>query len=104
MKDSMLSEIILRIGGALDMADVIEFVIIGFALGLLALSLSAYRNSGMKRILFAAGAFSLFAIQLFVDYVKEFFDFLNEDTTDIVQSLITLGILILFFMAIVKRK
>ena len=88
----------------LDTADVIEFTIIGFSLVLFALSLSAYRNSGMKRILFAAGAFALFAIQLFVDYTEEYFDFLDEDSTDILLSLVTLGILILFFMAIVKRK
>jgi len=99
----MLSEIFLQMN-TLDITDFVQFAIIGFALGLVALSLSAYRNSGMKRILFAAGAFALFAIQLFFDYFEEFFDLLDEDTTDIILSLITLGILILFFMAIVKRR
>jgi hypothetical protein len=58
----------------------------------------------MKRILFAAGAFALFTIQLFLDYIEELFNFLEEGVTDIILSLITLSILILFFMAIVKRK
>ena len=98
----MLSQILLQT--PLHISDFIEVVIIGFSLGLFALSLSAYRSSGMKRILFAAGAFLLFAIQLFVDYLEEYFNFLDEDSTDIILSLVTLGILILFFMAIVKRK
>ena len=99
----MLSEIFLQME-SLGISDVVEFAIIGFSLGLFGLSLSAYRNTGMKRILFAAGAFALFAIQLFFDYFEEFFNLLDEDTADIVLSLVTLGILILFFMAIVKRK
>lgn len=99
----MLSEILLQ-ADAIGVSDIVEFVIIVFSLGLFALSLSAYRNTGMKRILFAAGAFALFAIQLFFDYLEEFFNLLEEDTTDILLSMVTLGILILFFMAIVKRK
>ena len=99
----MFSEIFLQIE-SFDIAEVIEFGIIAFSLVLFGLSLSAYRNSGLKRILFAAGAFALFAIQLGLDYIEEFFDFLEEDTTDIVLSLVTLVILILFFLAIVKRK
>jgi hypothetical protein len=98
----MLSQLFLQI--PFDISDGIEFGIIGFSLVLCALSLSAYRNSGMKRIIFAAGAFALFAIQLFVDYIEEYFNFLDEDNTDILLSLVTLGILVLFFMAIVKRK
>lgn len=87
-----------------DFADIVEFGIMGFSLVLLALSITAYRNSGMKRILLAAGAFALFAIQFLVDYIVEYFNVLDEDSLDIVLSLITLGILILFFTAIVKRK
>ena len=98
----MLSGTFLQI--PLDVSDVIQFAIIGFSLVLFGLSLSAYRNSGMKRILFASGAFALFAIQLFFDYMEGFLDLLDEDMTDVIFSLITLGILILFFMAIVKRK
>lgn len=98
----MLSQMFLQI--PFDISDGIEFGIIGFSLILFALSISAYRNSGMKRILFAAGAFALFAIQLFADYAEEYFNLLDEDGMDIILSLVTLGILILFFLAIVKRK
>ena len=98
----MLSQLFLQI--PFDISDGIEFGIIGFSLLLFALSLSAYRNSGMKRILFASGAFALFAIQLFADYIEEYLNLLDEDSMDILLSLVTLGILILFFLAIVKRK
>ena len=98
----MFSHLSLQI--PLDFADIIEFGIMGFSLVLFALSISAYRNSGMKRILLAAGAFGLFAVQFLVDYLEEYFSVLDEDSVDIVLSLITLGILILFFTAIVKRK
>lgn len=98
----MLSQMFFQ--APLDISDVIQFAIIGFSLVLFGLSLSAYRNSGMKRILFAASAFALFAVQLFFDYTEESVNLLDEDTTDIILSLITLGILMLFFMAIVKRK
>ncbi len=98
----MLSQMFLQI--PFDISDGIEFGIIGFSLILFALSISAYRNSGMKRILFAAGAFALFAIQLFADYAEEYFNLLDEDGMDIILSLVTLGILVLFFLAIVKRK
>lgn len=103
MKSNMLSEIFLQIL-QLGIADIIEFAIIAFSLILFGLSLSAYRNSGMRRILFAAGAFALFAIQLFLDYIEEFFNFLKDDEIDIVLSMVTLGILIMFFLALVKRK
>ena len=98
----MLSQLLSQI--SFDIADIIEFGIMGFSLVLFALSLSAYRNSGMKRILLAAGAFILFAVQFLIDYIEEYFNLLDEDLADIVLSLITLGILLLFFAAIVKRK
>lgn len=103
MKSKMISEVFLQTD-SFEISTIVELAIIGLSLGLFALSLSAYRNSGMKRILFAAGAFALFAIQLFLDYIEEVFNLLDEDITDIILSLITLGILILFFLAIVKRK
>lgn len=99
----MLSELFLQLG-SFRISDGIELAIVGFSLGLFALSLSAYRNSGMKRILFAAGAFALFAIQLFLDYFEEALDLLEDETTDILLAMITLSILILFFLAILKRK
>jgi len=99
----MLSELFLQ-AESLELSNIVQLGIVGFSLVLFALSLTAYRNTGLKRILFASIAFVLFAIQLFFDYIEEFFNFFEEDTTDLLLSGITLVILILLFVSLVKRK
>lgn len=84
--------------------NVLEIGIIIFSVILFALSITAYRNTGIKKILFAAAAFALFAIQLFVDSIEDYLGFFGEDATDILVALITLAILVLFFMAIVRKR
>ena len=75
-----------------------------FSLVLFALSITAYRNTGIKKILFAAAAFGLFGVQLLVDASEGFFEVIPEEIIDILVPLITLVILILFFVAIVKKR
>ena len=71
---------------------------------LFALAITAYKNTGIKKILFAAAAFGLFAIQLLVDALEDSMIFLEEEVVDIFVPLITFAILILFFVAIVKKR
>ena len=71
---------------------------------LFALAITAYKNTGIKKILFAAAAFALFTVQLLVDALEDSMGFLEEQVVDIFIPLITLAILILFFVAIVKKK
>ena len=87
---------------ALD--DGLEVGIGIFSLVLFALSITAYRNTGIKKILFAAAAFGLFAVQLLVDALEDSIGFLQEEVTDILVPLITFVILVLFFVAIVKKR
>ena len=76
-----------------------------FSLLLLALSILAYRRTGLKKIIFAAIAFSLFAIQLIIGSLEETFGILEEPPIgDILTASMTLAILVLFFLAIVKRE
>ena len=76
-----------------------------FSLLLLALSILAYRRTGLRKIIFAAIAFSLFAIQLILGSLEETFGFLEEPPIgDILTASLTLAILVLFFLAIVKRE
>ena len=83
----------------------IELGIVAFALVLFALSITAYRNTRIKKILFAAAAFALFAIQLFVDSIEDYLlEFLDESITGIILKLMTFAILVLFFVAIVKKR
>ncbi len=84
--------------------DGLEIGIGIFSIILFALSITAYRNTGIKKILFAAAAFGLFAIQLLVDSLEDYIEFFEEGITDILVALITLAILILFFVAIVKKR
>ncbi len=99
----ILSKLFLDIGPfAID--DGLEIAIGIFSIILFALSITAYRNTGIKKILFAAAAFGLFAIQLLVDSLEDYIEFFEEGITDILVALITLAILVLFFVAIVKKK
>ena len=82
----------------------IELGIVAFALVLFALSITAYRNTRIKKILFAAAAFALFAVQLFVDSIEDYLVFLDESITGIIVKLMTFAILVLFFVAILKKK
>lgn len=75
-----------------------------FSLLLLGLSISAYRKTGLKKILFAAAAFALFGVQLLVESLEENLEFLDTDIMSIIMTSMTLGILILFFLAIVKKN
>jgi hypothetical protein len=76
-----------------------------FSLLLLGLSILAYRRTGLKKIIFAAIAFSLFAIQLILESLEETIGILEEPPIgDILSSVMTLAILVLFFLAIVRRN
>jgi hypothetical protein len=71
---------------------------------LLALSISAYRNTGLKKIKYAIVAFALFAAYLFYEYLEGVFNFLENTYSDIILPSMTFGVLVLFFLAIVRRN
>jgi peptidoglycan/LPS O-acetylase OafA/YrhL len=74
-----------------------------FAGILTALSISAYRNTHMKKLLYAIIAFLLFAIFLFYEYLEHSIP-LDNPFTDLVMPSMGLSILVLFFLAIVKKR
>jgi hypothetical protein len=82
----------------------IQIAIAAFSVLLLGLSISAYKKTSIKRILYAAVAFGLFAIQIFFDYLEDAVEAFDTPYSDIIFYGITLAILVLFFMAIVRRK
>ena len=75
-----------------------------FSLLLLALSILAYKRTGLKKLIFAAIAFSLFAVQLLLESIEETFLFGDLPIMDILSSSMTLAILVLFFLAIVRKN
>ena len=82
----------------------IKIAIAAFSLLLLALSISAYKKTAFKKTLYAAVAFGLFAIQMFFDYLEDAVEAFDTAYSDVIFFGITLAILVLFFMAIVRRK
>jgi hypothetical protein len=81
----------------------IQIAIAAFSLLLLGLSISAYKKTALKRILYAAIAFGLFAIQMFFDYLEDAVEGFDTAYSDIIFFGITLAILVLFFLAIVRK-
>ena len=82
----------------------IKIAIAAFSLLLLGLSISAYRNTHIRRLVYAAVAFGLFSLQLFFDYLEDAVPAFDTPYSDIIFFGITLAILVLFFMAIVRKK
>jgi hypothetical protein len=82
----------------------IKIAIAAFSLLLLGLSISAYKKTALKRILYAAIAFGLFAIQMFFDYLEDAVEGFDTAYSDIIFYGITLAILVLFFIAIVRKR
>lgn len=74
-----------------------------FAALLFALSISAYRNTQLKKLLYAVIAFCLFVIFLIYEYVEHAYRF-DSPVTDIIVPSMVLAILVLFFLAIVNKR
>ena len=70
---------------------------------LLALSISAYRRTGLKKIAYAMVAFALFAAYLFYEYLEGVYNFLENTYSDIILPSMIFGVLVLFFLAIVRK-
>jgi hypothetical protein len=81
----------------------IKIAIAAFSLLLLGLSISAYKKTAVKRTLYAAVAFGLFAIQMFFDYLEDAVEGFDTAYSDIIFFGITLAILVFFFIAIVRK-
>ena len=84
--------------------QVIQIAIAAFSLLLLGLSISAYKKTALKRILYAAVAFGLFAIQIFFDYLEDAVEAFDTPYSDIIFYGMTLAILVLFFVAVIRRN
>jgi hypothetical protein len=84
--------------------QIIKVGIAGLSLLLLGLSISAYRKTALKSMIYAAVAFGLFAAQLFFDYLEDAVAGFEQPYNDVIFYAITLGILVLFFLAIVRKK
>lgn len=88
----------------LDLAENLLYVVGSiFAAILIALSISAYRNTHLRKLIYATIAFSLFGIFLFYEYLEHSMDF-ESPYIDIILPSMCLSILVLFFLAVVNKK
>ena len=83
---------------------VAQILIIIFALFLMTLSITAYRNTSLKKIVYAIVAFALFAFQHVINFIDaEEVDLIPDDIRYAIFSVITLTIMALFFLSIVRK-
>jgi hypothetical protein len=69
---------------------------------LIALSISAYRKSGIKKLQYAVIAFSLFCGFLIYENLENLFR-IDDPYTDIIIPSMGLAILVFFFIAVTKK-
>jgi hypothetical protein len=99
-----LSAVLLKIDLYEGLENAIAAGIGIFSLLLLALSITAFKKTGLRIIIYGITIFALFAIQQFLDYIQNIFsEFDTPEISAFVDSL-TLVILVLFFLAIVRSK
>jgi len=100
---SQLISPLLDIDQGFETQEALDVSIAVFALVLLALSLSAYRKTRMRRLLLVSGAFGLFAVEVLVRQLDDFVFNVGFQTAQIVVAVMEFIILLLFFLAIVVR-
>lgn len=81
----------------------LESLLIGvFSIVLLLLSISTYKKTGLKNILYAATAFALFTFQVFLELIIERYYSVTYPMQDLLHTSITLAILALFFLSVIR--
>jgi hypothetical protein len=101
---NILFSVILEIEPFEGLENAVALAIGIFSLLLLALSITAYRKTGLRFTIYAIIIFALFAIQQTIEFLEDVFSSLDTPITDVTVSSLTLAILVLFFLAIVRTK
>ena len=88
----------------LEISDIVDIGSGVFAAFLMFISLIAYRSTKAKRLLFVSAAFGLFSLRTIIDRLDVFIPEVESQAIEIAASLTGFVILLLFFIAIVKRE
>jgi hypothetical protein len=89
--------------GAQMITDSISVGVGLFALLLLSISLTAYRRTRVKWMLFVSAGFALFAAKTLVQRIDLILPNADIPSVELSLTIMDLVILLLFFMALVKR-
>lgn len=88
----------------LESQEVLDGAVGLFALVLLALSLSAYHKTHLRRLLMVSAAFGLFAVDVAVRQLDSLVFAVGYQTDQIITTALELVILLLFFLAVVVKR
>lgn len=86
-----------------QIAGSVNLAIAGLSIFLAIVAFSAYRRTSLPQLKYVVLAFSLFTVFLVVEALQEFLP-LNDDSFDLLLSIIVLLILISFSMGIIKVR
>jgi predicted MFS family arabinose efflux permease len=101
----MLDSLFLVIESLETAEDIIYLLSALFAFVLLGLSVSAYLKTRMKVLKYAIIAFALFAVYLTYEYLDEVYEAqIDTPYNDVVFGLVTFGVTLFFFLAIVGQR
>lgn len=87
-----------------DIAEIFDFGSGIFSFLLFGLSLVAYRNMRMRKILFVSIAFGLFGLRTVVSRLDLFMPEIESSLLEMTLAIMSFVALALFFIAIVKKK
>lgn len=85
-----------------QIAGGVDIAIASLSITLTVLAISAYKKTKVPQLKYVALAFSLFTVFLGLEALQEFLP-LNDDSFDLILSMIILFILISFFFGIMKK-
>ncbi|HUI01200.1 MAG TPA: hypothetical protein VLU99_03865 [Nitrososphaerales archaeon] len=100
---SALTSLVFEADEGFETEEVLDLAIAVFALVLLALTLSAYRRTRLRRLLVVSAAFGLFAIEVGIRQLDAFVFTVGVQTDQILVGAMEFVILVLFFVAVVIR-
>jgi|SRR6185312_4869700 len=90
--------------GSSEIFTITQIAIIVVSITLMSVSITAYRNTGLKRLKYVISAFGLFAFVHFINLIDSLYvDIIPDDIRFAVVSSGILGILALLFLGIVKK-
>ena len=87
-----------------DTEEVLNGGIALFALMLLALTLSTYRRTRLRRLLLVSAGFGLFAVEVGIKQLDVFVFAVGYQTDQIITAVMEFIVLLLFFLAVVTKK
>ena len=88
----------------LESREVLEGAVGVFAVILMALSLSAYRKTHLRRLLIVSAAFALFAVEVVARQLDAFVFAVGYQTDQIISTALEVLILLLFFLAVITKN